>query len=117
MASIYEASKATPDRYDIAATNIFFPKRCSIISHIDSAGRGTSHRLVDTITGVDGHPRWGRWRIVEEELAAAGCAHAVRAAGGAFGGGGGGSGGGGLLCGAEMSHRAAQPEYDQHGST
>ena len=58
------------------------------------------------------------WRVaVEEELAAAGCAHAVRGAGGAFGGGGGGSGGGGLLGCAEMSHRAAQPEYDQHDTT
>ena len=59
------------------------------------------------------------WRVAvrTEELAAAGCAHAVRAAGGAFGGGGSGSGGGGLLGCAELSHRAAQPEYDQHDST
>jgi len=35
--------------------------------------------------------------VPEEELAAAGCAHAVRAAGVAFGVGVGGSGGGGLL--------------------
>ncbi len=35
--------------------------------------------------------------VPTEELAAAGCAHAVRAAGGAFGVGVGGSGGGGLL--------------------
>jgi hypothetical protein len=60
------------------------------------------------------------WRVAvrTEELAAAGCAHAVRGAGGAFGGGGSGSGGGRHLLGcAEMSHRAAQPENDQHGST
>ena len=35
--------------------------------------------------------------VPEEELAAAGCAHTVRAGGGAFGVGVGGSGGGGLL--------------------
>jgi len=54
---------------------------------------------------------------VEEELAAAGCAHAVRAAGGAFGFGVSGGGGGGLLGCAELSHRAAQPEEEQQGST
>ena len=55
------------------------------------------------------------WRVaVEEELAAAECAHAVRGAG-AFGVGG--SGGGGLLGCAELSHRAAQPEEEQQGST
>ena len=53
---------------------------------------------------------------VEEELAAAGCAHAVRGAG-AFGVGVGGSGGGGLLDCAVLSHRAAQLEEDQQGST
>jgi hypothetical protein len=54
---------------------------------------------------------------VEEELAAAGCAHAVRGSGGAFGVGVGGGGGGGLLGCAELSHRAAQPEEEQQGST
>ena len=53
---------------------------------------------------------------VEEELAAAGCAHAVRGAG-AFDIGVGGTGGGGLLGCAELSHRAAQLEEDQHGSS
>jgi hypothetical protein len=53
---------------------------------------------------------------VEEELAAAGCAHAVRGAGGAFGFGGGGGGGGGLLGCAELSRRAAQPEEEQQGN-
>ena len=43
---------------------------------------------------------------VEEELAAAGCAHAVRAAGGAFGFSGGGSG--------ELSHRADKAEEEEH---
>ena len=47
-----------------------------------------------------------RWRVAvaEEELAAAGCAHAVRGAG-AFGVGVGGSGGGGLQRCALLSHR------------
>jgi hypothetical protein len=54
--------------------------------------------------------------VAEEELAAAECAHAVRGAG-AFGIGVGGSGGGGLLGCAELSHRAAQLEEDQQGST
>jgi len=53
--------------------------------------------------------------VAEEELAAAGCAHAVRGAG-AFGVGVGGSGGGGLLGCAVLSHRAAQLEEDQQGS-
>jgi len=53
---------------------------------------------------------------VAEELAAAGCAHAVRGAG-AFGVGVGGSGGGGLQRCALLSHRAAQLEEDQQGST
>ena len=53
---------------------------------------------------------------VEEELAAAGCAH-VRGAGGAFGVGVGVGFGGGLLGCAELSHRAAQPEEEQQGST
>jgi hypothetical protein len=59
-----------------------------------------------------------RWRgaVAEEEFAAAGCAHAVRGAG-AFGVGVGGSGGGGLLGCAVLSHRAAQLEEDQQGST
>ena len=60
------------------------------------------------------------WRMaVEEELAAAGCAHAVRGAGGAVGVGIGGSYSGSLHeqgC-AELSHRAAQLEEDQHGPT
>jgi hypothetical protein len=49
---------------------------------------------------------------VEEELAAAGCAH-VRGAGGAFGFGVGGGFGGGLLGCAELSHRAAQTQEEQ----
>jgi len=54
-------------------------------------------------------------RVAVEEHAAAGCAHTVRGYGGAFGVGGGGSGGGGLLGCAELSHRAAQLEEEQHG--
>jgi hypothetical protein len=54
--------------------------------------------------------------VPEEELAAAGCAH-VRGAGGAFGFGVGVGFGGGLLGCAELSHRAAQPEEEQQGST
>jgi hypothetical protein len=49
---------------------------------------------------------------VEEELAAAGCAHAVRGDG-AFGIGVGGSGGGGLQRCAVLSHRAALLEEDK----
>jgi hypothetical protein len=53
---------------------------------------------------------------VEEELAAAGCAHAVRSAGGAFGVGVGGSDGGSLHeqgC-AELSHCTAELEKEQN---
>ena len=53
--------------------------------------------------------------VAVEEHAAAGCAHTVRGSGGAFGVGGGGSGGGGLLGCADLSHRAAQLEEEQHG--
>ena len=109
----------SPNRIQIAATT----RIVTIIHYRNSAGRGASHRLVDTSTGVNGRPRrpwrrWGRrrfvWRVAvllrrvavrgEKEFAAAVCAHAVR-------GGGGGGGGGGLH---RYSHRAAQLEEKQN---
>ena len=58
-----------------------------------------------------------RMVAMEDESTAAAFTHTVRGSGGAFGVGIGGSGGGGLLDCAVLSHRAAQLEEDQQGST